>query len=82
MTTEDVRLPKGFKERFNVAIRNTIGLTQDPIPICDDPEISYMATTSVARLVHGDLASMLVGGIASLFFQTLHPYAMAGVAQH
>jgi len=78
----DVRLPKGFKERFNVAIRNTIGLTQDPIPICDDPEISYMATDSIARLVHGDLASMLIGGIASLFFQTLHPYAMAGVAQH
>ena len=82
MANTDVRLPKGFKERFNVAIRNTIGLTQDPIPICDDPEISYMAINSVARLVHGDLASMLIGGIASLFFQTLHPYAMAGVAQH
>jgi uncharacterized protein (DUF2236 family) len=25
---------------------------------------------------------MLVGGLGSLFFQMLHPYAMAGVAQH
>jgi uncharacterized protein (DUF2236 family) len=35
-----------------------------------------------ARLVHADLSSMLVGGIGSLFFQMLHPHAMAGVAQH
>ena len=82
MATTDVRIPKGFKERFNVAIRNTIGLTQDPIPPCEDAATSYMALDSVARLVHGDLASMLVGGLSSLFFQTLHPYAMSGVAQH
>lgn len=81
-TYEDVRIPKGLKSRFNVAIRNAIGLTQDPIPPCEDPGISYMAVTAKARLIHGDLASMLVGGLASLFFQTLHPYAMTGVAQH
>ncbi len=32
--------------------------------------------------VHGDLPSMLVGGIAALLLQTLHPLAMAGVAEH
>src|ERR1019366_9017504 len=30
----------------------------------------------------GDLPSMLIGGLGSLFFQMLHPQAMAGVAQH
>jgi uncharacterized protein (DUF2236 family) len=32
--------------------------------------------------VHADLPAMLVGGISSLMLQTLHPLAMAGVAQH
>lgn len=36
---------------------------------------------SVAWRVHGD-ASALVGGIRSLMVQSLHPRAMAGVAQH
>jgi uncharacterized protein (DUF2236 family) len=38
--------------------------------------------TARPRLVHADLSSMLVGGIGSIFFQMLHPHAMAGVAQH
>lgn len=33
-------------------------------------------------LVHADLPAMLVGGISSLMLQTLHPLAMAGVAEH
>ncbi len=37
---------------------------------------------SVAWRVHGDLATMIVGGIAALFLQTLHPLAMAGVHDH
>ncbi len=32
--------------------------------------------------VHADLPSMLVGGFSSLMLQTLHPLAMAGVADH
>lgn len=37
---------------------------------------------SVTWRVHGDLPSMLVGGIAALLLQTLHPLAMAGVVDH
>lgn len=37
---------------------------------------------SVTWQVHGDLPSMLVGGLAALLLQTLHPLAMAGVADH
>jgi uncharacterized protein (DUF2236 family) len=36
---------------------------------------------SAAWLVHGDLAT-LIGGLRALLLQTLHPLAMAGVAQH
>lgn len=36
---------------------------------------------SVTWIIHAD-ASMLVGGIAALLLQTLHPSAMAAVAQH
>ena len=72
----------GLKKRVNVAIRDAIGLTQNPPPICLDPAEAYTPIDSVARLVHGDLSSMVVGGLASLFLQMLHPRAMAGVAQH
>jgi hypothetical protein len=33
------------------------------------------------RIVHAD-ASMFIGGLRALLLQTLHPLAMAGVAQH
>jgi uncharacterized protein (DUF2236 family) len=33
-------------------------------------------------VLHSDLPVMLIGGIASLLLQSLHPGAMAGVAQH
>ncbi|MGZ6787964.1 MAG: oxygenase MpaB family protein [Nocardioidaceae bacterium] len=36
---------------------------------------------SPVRRVHGD-ASMFVGGVRALLLQSLHPLAMAGVAQH
>jgi uncharacterized protein (DUF2236 family) len=36
---------------------------------------------SVVWRVHGDLPGMLMGGIAALMLQTLHPLAMAGVDQ-
>ncbi len=74
--------PERLRSRANMNIRKSVGLTQDPPPRCNDPELSYFPVDGVARLVHGDLSSMLVGGIASLFFQMLHPHAMAGVAQH
>ena len=69
-------------KRLNRRIRHAVGLTQEPPPMCEDPELSYMPVDAVARLVHGDLSTMIIGGLGSLFLQMLHPYAMAGVAQH
>ncbi len=37
---------------------------------------------SVAWKVHGDVASMMVGGIAGLLLQMLHPAVLAGVWDH
>lgn len=37
---------------------------------------------SVAWRVHGDVGSMMVGGIASLLLQMLHPSVLAGVWDH
>lgn len=42
----------------------------------------FFGADSVTWRVHGDLPAMLVGGIAALLLQSLHPLAMAGVADH
>ena len=70
------------RERANHSLRRAIGLTDDPPAACDDPQRAYRSIEGGARIVHGDLPSMLVGGLASLFLEMLHPYSMAGVAQH
>ncbi len=71
-----------LRRRANLSIRRAAGLSGDPPPRCTDPDEAYSDVFGVARVVHGDLPSMLIGGLGSLFFQMLHPYAMAGVAQH
>ncbi len=71
-----------LRGRVNRNIRQAVGLSKNPPPRCSDPELAYFALDSVARIIHGDLPPMLVGGLASLFIQMLHPHTMAGVAQH
>lgn len=63
-------------------VRRSTGLVEAPPPPCDDPALAYTPPGSPVRTVHGDLPSMLVGGLAALFLQMLHPLAMAGVADH
>jgi len=43
---------------------------------------ALIAANSVAWRVHGDVATMMVGGIAALLLQMLHPAALAGVWDH
>jgi uncharacterized protein (DUF2236 family) len=71
-----------LRRRVNRDIRNAVGLSKEPPPRCNDPDEAYFALDSVARIIHGDLPPMLVGGLGSLFIQMLHPHTMAGVAQH
>ena len=49
--------------------------------IHDTPGPRWFADDSPIRRVHGD-ASMFVGGLRALLLQSLHPLAMAGVAEH
>jgi uncharacterized protein (DUF2236 family) len=71
-----------LRRRVNRDIRNAVGLSKEPPARCTDPDEAYFALDSVARIIHGDLPPMLVGGLGSLFIQMLHPHTMAGVAQH
>jgi uncharacterized protein (DUF2236 family) len=50
-----------------------------PIPASDD---ALFPRGSIIRRVHGDVTSMMVGGIAALLTQMLHPKALAGVWDH
>ena len=47
----------------------------------DTDEPGWFDDDAPIRRVHGD-ASMFVGGLRAILFQSLHPRAMAGVAQH
>ena len=50
-----------------------------PVPASDE---ALFPPGSVIRRVHGDVTSMMVGGIAALLTQMLHPKALAGVGDH
>ncbi len=63
-------------------VRQSMGMTREPLPTCTDPDRAYVHPDSLVRRIHGDLPSMLIGGLSALLFQMLHPLAMAGVAQH
>ena len=52
---------------------------EKPVPASDD---ALFPPGSVIRRVHGDVTSMMVGGIAALLTQMLQPAALAGVWDH
>jgi uncharacterized protein (DUF2236 family) len=49
--------------------------------IFESDEPGWFDDDAAIRVVHGDV-SMFIGGLRALLMQTLHPLAMAGVAQH
>ena len=64
------------RELFGTTDANRIDLARPP----GDPGL--FAPGSAAWKVHGDLAAMMIGGVASLLLQMLHPGALAGVWDH
>jgi uncharacterized protein (DUF2236 family) len=73
-----------FREQVAVTIRDTMTNDDTPtrdsrVPIDEDPGL--FGPDSVTWRIHQD-SSMLVGGLRALFLQTMHPLAMAGVADH
>jgi len=78
--------PHGITSDLKAAIRGRIvALFNDqasgevPIPRSDH---ALFDRCSVAWRVHGDVGTMMVGGIASLLLQMLHPAVLAGVWDH
>src|SRR3954469_25209312 len=52
---------------------------EKPVPPSDE---ALFVRGSVIRRVHGDVTSMMIGGLAALLTQMLHPKALAGVWDH
>jgi uncharacterized protein (DUF2236 family) len=61
-----------------------IGEDADALRIYDTPagDPGLFGPDSLVWDVHADLGAMLIGGFAALMLQSLHPLAMAGVADH
>ncbi|MBV7257911.1 DUF2236 domain-containing protein [Pacificimonas sp. WHA3] len=47
-----------------------------------EPGIGLFAEGAVARDVHRDVTTMMIGGVSALFLQMLHPGALGGVWDH
>jgi uncharacterized protein (DUF2236 family) len=74
----------GLREWLANQIRDrVVGPNADArhVELFDSAEAGWFDEDAPIRRVHGD-ASMFVGGLRALLFQSLHPRAMAGVAQH
>jgi uncharacterized protein (DUF2236 family) len=76
------RLAAPVRADVRRSVRRSLGLSGEPPSSDVRDEDAFLPPESVARQVHRDLPSMMVGGLAALLLQTLHPLAMAGVAEH
>ena len=75
-------LSNGMKQSIRhrvVSMFNDSGKGETPVSRSAD---ALFDIGSVAWRVHGDVASMMVGGISSLLMQMLHPSVLAGVWDH
>ena len=44
-------------------VRRAIGIREEPAPMATDPDEAYLPPGGMARLVHADLPTMLIGGV-------------------
>lgn len=84
MTAALSRPVTDLRRGLNRALRSIVAGDRPPVrdlaaPVHGDPGI--FGPDSVTWRVHSD-SSMFVGGVRALFLQTMHPLAMAGVADH
>lgn len=75
--------PTGLRGLLTTPIRAALDSSRFPQEQYTDPpgDQGLFGPDSAAWYVHGDPLT-LVGGVSALMLQTLHPLAMAGVAQH
>src|SRR6478736_3883053 len=84
--SDEVAKPPDMLSPFRRALVRQVRATfndqskgEKPTPASDE---ALFPRGSVIRRVHGDVTSMMVGGIAALLTQMLHPKALAGVWDH
>jgi len=65
------KLVDGVRAAFNDTANG-----ETPVPPSDE---AYFAKDTPIRMVHADVVSMMVGGMAALLLQMLHPHALRGV---
>ncbi len=75
-------LAEPFRKDLGRDVRRSLGVPERPEPPSRDPAQAFFHPDSVTRHVHADLPAMVIGGLAALLLQSLHPLAMAGVAEH
>lgn len=63
-------------------VRRLVGGTGDDTVERNRADTGLFGPDSACWKVHGDFTSMMVGGIAALFLQMLHPGPLAGVWDH
>ena len=61
------------------AVFNDQARGEKPVPRSDD---AFYPRDSVIWRVHGDVTTMMVGGVSALLLQMLHPAVLAGVWDH
>jgi uncharacterized protein (DUF2236 family) len=71
-----------IRDDIGKGVRRSFGISGTPHPRAMDPDTAFVHPDSVVRVVHSDLGAMMIGGLAALMLQALHPLAMAGVADH
>ena len=73
-----------FRDSLGEALRSRVVGPDADVRVQQIMEVDgprWYADDRPIRIVHAD-ASMFIGGLRALLLQTLHPLAMAGVAQH
>lgn len=74
--------PRPIRDAVVRQVRLLVGGTGDDTVERNRRDTGLFGPDSACWKVHGDLTSMMVGGIAALYLQMLHPGALAGVWDH
>ena len=75
-------LSSSIRHAVVLQVRKLVGGTGDDTIERNRKDTGFFGPDSACWKVHGDFTSMMVGGVAALLMQMLHPGALAGVWDH
>ena len=78
----DALAPSTVRHAVVAQVRKLVGGTGDDSVERNRQDTGLFGPDSACWQVHGDFTSMMVGGIAALYLQMLHPGPLAGVWDH